>query len=363
MIHFMLKMNDYYGATGMTGGIGYTGMTGTGFTGTGMTGVTGFTGTGMTGMTVGLSNATIHKLYKYAGSEYMGNETKESEITECRKRFFDYLIQIFNEEEKYSKESKAFFHLDYQMKFDLPMNPPNLFYHFLTYFYLNRQEDQIYLWLRMEKTIRRIKLQPHSGSIYLNPFDYDQLFLFVGQDDFEHGVYISEKSLSIDKLTTYYMHRTRSYCVHLISEKLFEKNTCQTPLYPCPSTQSCFENILSGLLSDEKIECKDGEIHVSKTLLSQTSNYFMNLFTNTKFLKQEKYSLDFPKDILIEYLRFKCKLKIKKVEMITELLEFASYIQDQSFIQGIYEFVYEEAEQFTTKSLLELRKVFESFGY
>jgi hypothetical protein len=138
---------------------------------------------------------------------------------------------------------------------------------------------------------------------------------------------------------------------------------CKKPIYPNPSYQNYFENILNGKLSDQVIDCEQGPVYVSKSLLAQTSNYFLQLFTDRRFDQREKFTLEFPKDLLIEYIRFKCKLKIQKTESVMDLIEFASFIQDQSFIHEIFEHVHLHAEEFTDQSLIELRKVFKTFGY
>jgi hypothetical protein len=277
--------------------------------------------------------------------------------------FYNYLSEIFEKEEEYKQRTMYFLDISYQMDFDKPVEMDDLFRYFLTYFYLIRPKVNNHLWLRMEKTIRRINIQNNSGSVYLSPFfESNDSVIFLGLDDFKNGVYVTQAGKLI-KLTPYYMSRVETYPVHKIEDRLFEIKKCKKPLYTSVSAEMFYDHIVNGMLSDEMIYCQDGMVNVSKALLTQTSNYFLHLFTNTKFLKQEKFTLEFPKEMLLDYLRFKCQLKIKNTESIVELIEFASFIQDQSFIQGINEHIYENAEHFSDKSLIELSKILQNFGY
>ena len=125
--------------------------------------------------------------------------------------------------------------------------------------------------------------------------------------------------------------------------------------------------ILNGKLSDDEIQCSDGIVKISKSILALHSNYFFYLFTNDSFKKQELYKIDFSKKILEYYIRYCCSSVHEPrdkfdPELTMDMIAFGDFIQDRKFLQSYYSEIYEHRDSFTNKSLLEIVKIYQNLS-
>jgi hypothetical protein len=127
--------------------------------------------------------------------------------------------------------------------------------------------------------------------------------------------------------------------------------------------------ILSGKLSDHKIECIDGSVNVSRALLSMYSDYFMFLFTNGVFHRQSSDNLDFKKVTLIRYIYFTTR-QMEKIDVSTsfdedfsESVHFASYIRDKDYMKFLYEQILKRVQDIDFKTQMDIYVLYKSFGF
>jgi hypothetical protein len=110
-----------------------------------------------------------------------------------------------------------------------------------------------------------------------------------------------------------------------------------------PTTQEdLFENMEK--LSDCLLVCSNGQVKTSRLLLSQRSKYFFVYFTRYSTEQNIFPMLDYKKEIVREYLRYLItnEVVIENIhEEISEVFEFANFIQDFKYMEYIYEMVYE----------------------
>jgi len=128
--------------------------------------------------------------------------------------------------------------------------------------------------------------------------------------------------------------------------------------------------ILSGKLSDEKINCLDGIVNVSRSLLSISSDYFCYLFVNTNFSAQKEFKLDYPKIFLENYVYYSSgqhsEIKIG-ADIIWETIQFASFIQDKNYMAYLYNLMNEDFGEGNledkNKIHLQLMKLYTTLGF
>jgi len=347
-----------YGAIGQ-GTIGY-GATGQGIIGYGATGQ-GTTGHGITYHS-NISNTT------YTASQYIeiqraGYERyKDEKQKDIVRRFYDYLFKIFEEENDSLQKSLNFFELSSQIEKDPAsyLNPTEYFIHALSYFYINTDEKQKSLWLRSKTNLYEIKLSNHSGSLYQSPYDYDTGMLYIGFSETEGHCFSTEKSKGVIFMSPYYFDR--SFRLHHISSSII-KSIDSVVIEMKPSNE-LYKHILDGKLSDDEIKCQDGTVKISKSILASHSSYFLFLFTNDSFKKQESYKLDFPKKTVEYYIGYCCNIDPSfEPELTIDMIQFGDFIQDKKFLQYYYSKIYLYQEKFTTKSLLEIMKIYQTMGF
>jgi hypothetical protein len=352
------------GATGATWNTGGTGSTGPGTQGIGTTGFyfqTQDTGTGTGTVRAGFENQDL---------------TSESEIKQnennIRQNFYKRLFHIFEDEEQSKIKTKQFFNINTQLDRDpIEYLQPGEYYELLiSYFYMNFEEKQENtnkskeLWLRSKTNFYQINLIEKSGSIYQSPYDYNQAFILIGKSETDGMCVCYEETHSISFLSPYYF--SRSLLVHDVKNSVMRVDKWE--IEKEDSEKKVCNNIskliLEGKLSDDEIYCSDGKVKISKSILALQSNYFLYLFSNDSFKKQESYKIDFSKSILEYYIQYCCHNKPQNfdAELTMNMIEFGDFIQDKRFLQNYYLEIYKHRELFTQKSLLEIVKIYQELS-
>jgi hypothetical protein len=335
------------------------GVTGQGVTGQGVTGP-GTTGPGATGQGLTGSNG-INATHR------AGYEIQESHQKEINKRFYNELYKLFENEEQSKIKTKQFFDMTTQLEKDPGdyLEKGVYFHYAISYFYTDDPITTNDLWLRYKTNFYQIKLDEKSGSIYQSPYDNQVGFIYIGFSETDGACICLENSKTITFFHPYYF--SRSTLIHDVRNSVMGKNKLDTNDRQVtePFKNNVVDLILSGKLSDDEIECSDGIVKISKSLLALHSNYFLYLFTNDSFKKQESYKIDFSKKILQYYIRYCCSSLFKEKfdpELTIDMIAFGDFIQDKKFLQSYYSEIYDHRDLFTNKSLLGIIKIYQDLS-
>lgn len=96
------------------------------------------------------------------------------------------------------------------------------------------------------------------------------------------------------------------------------------------STQELYQMTIDGKMSDFILECKDGNLNVSKVILSIHSQYFKNYF---QFNVKSK--IDFPVKDIRNYLYYCFMKKLNNKDIYPELIVLGRYLLDDSFVKYV----------------------------
>jgi hypothetical protein len=361
MTHHGQGSNNFYGATGMM--MGATDDNGI----TRMIGATGM----MMGTRAGMSMESIaHNIYNQPTNEIRaGYEKQELYQNSIKKRFYDRLYELSKNQDEFNSKTKHFFNIMNQLELDPNeyLKSGEYYDYLISHFYMNESDDSKgdceqrennELWLRYKKNFYQINLTEKSGSIYQSPFDYEHGIIFIGISDTDGICVCAEIDKTISFISPYYF--SRASMIHDVKNSVM--NTCFT-LCINPKTSNIAELVLSGKLSDDQIECLDGVVNVSKSILALHSNYFMCLFTNDTFKKQESYRIEFSKKILEYYIFYCCSSqKTFDPELTIDMITFGDFVQDKKFLQSYYSEIYKNKDSFTNKSLLQIMKFYQDIS-
>jgi hypothetical protein len=330
----------------------------------------GVTGHGVTGMYYMPINSQMSNGYSNVSNMDVIRAGHDHQKEECQKdimnRFYDKLYKIFESESENKQNTKKFFELSTQIGKNpgLYLEPDEYYKHGLTLFYILLHSDfelnENKLWLRSKSNIYEIKLTTTSGSIYQSPYDYHNGMIYLGVSESEGHCFCSEQDKSITFMSPYYFSRTP--LLHHVSNSIMKtvlNNLSQKPIFT-----EIGNLILQGKLSDDEIECQDGVVKISKSILSSHSSYFLYLFTNDTFKKQESYKLDFTKKVLEYYILYCCKTNREfDINIVHDMIHFADYIQDRKFLESYYSEIYKHRDTFSSKSLIEIMKIYRDLGF
>jgi len=288
------------------------------------------------------------------------------------KKFYQHLESVFENEEEYQNKVNEFFSVENQIQRDpneyLEIN--ELYMYFLTLFYTNHSLiDKInqtgIIWVRNGSQMFQIILKEDSGSIYQNPYSPTDGIIFLGicQDADKNKnmfCFCSGNDKNIMMIDNYYY--LRSHIVHHIEDSILHPKIEIIEIKDKdvePNFSKAIQYILSGELADTQIECSDGVINVSKAYLAQYSEYFLILFTQNNYAKQDSFKINFPKKVMEKYLYYclnvPCDLD---VNLLNEIIDFGDFIQDFRFLQYIYMDIYKNREHFSNKTLLDIIKFY-----
>lgn len=92
-----------------------------------------------------------------------------------------------------------------------------------------------------------------------------------------------------------------------------------------------YHQIISGELSDTTLSCIDGDVHVSKVVLSLHSPYFRNYF---KY--KDRKEIQFYIQDIKHYLYYCLMNKINREDIYPELIPMGKYFLDDTFVKYIY---------------------------
>ena len=340
--------------------------------GTGLTGPN-FLGYGATGASVPTTVNHYTQEIPRAGFLLPIHESKN-----ILARFYQKIQTILEQEETYCSKTNNFFSIQNQIEKDPQeyLLPNELYMYGLSIFYGNNQKisESNELWIRNGSHIYQIKLEKNnetsSGSIYQNPFSPENGMLFLGtvQDiTSKRYCFCVENEKSIILIDDYYFNR--SSCIHDIRESLIHENVSISQSHSndnsvLSTSTSIISSILSGELSDDKIECTDGVVNVCKAILAKNSEYFFVLFTNSKYKKQKNYQLDFSKIILQYYQQYCFDIPYDlDITLINEVIEFGDFIQDKMFLAELYSKIFKLREHIENKSLIDIINIYIRFGF
>jgi hypothetical protein len=178
-----------------------------------------------------------------------------------------------------------------------------------------------------------IHVNQNSGKFYLknkiNKLNESDYFLYLGTrktNTKEYFVMIDFVSQCLECLPTFELSE---YIQLPIPLKTF--NLTVPPISPEHKIK-LFQDVVSGTLSDFVLPCKDGNLNVSKFILSMNSPYFRNYF-----LYNETLSIDFYKSDVEKYLYYCIVNKLETETPIhPEWITMGKYFMDDSFVKYIY---------------------------
>jgi hypothetical protein len=297
-------------------------------------------------------------------------------------RFYKTLYSFFDDEEKSKSEINRIFNI----QFMLSSNPEDIlaegeFYRqAIGLFYINKRNTDP-IWLRDGSAILQVEKDKLSGSIYFSPFFEDRGIIYLGKckivvkemmaPNFVHKESLIYIFLSEGQKEILFLKPQQFNSLQIIH--VFEWGLLRTLNYK-PKINGK-ENllgdlVLSGKLSDEKIQCLDGIVNVSRSLLSISSDYFCYLFVNTNFSAQKEFKLEYPKMFLENYVYYSSgqhsSIKISP-EIIWETIQFASFIQDKNYMAYLYNVMnddlFEIFKDDKNKIHLQLMKLYTTFGF
>ncbi len=331
--------------------------------------IQGATGQGATGYTQGATGPNIG--YQLNDGRTIvnraGYENQDSHPKEINKRFYDRLYKLFDNEEQSKIKMKQFFDMTSQLEKDPGeyLEKGDYYQYLISYFYMETHSPTNDLWLRHKTNFYQIKLDERSGSIYQSPYDYDIGFIFIGYSETDGVCICLENKKTITFLSPYYF--SRSTLIHDVRNSVMAKNNYDKGQFEEQSSKdiNVGDLVLNGKLSDDEIECLDGIVKISKSILALHSNYFLFLFTNDVFKKQESYKINFSKKILEYYIRYCCSSLLKDKfdpELTIDMISFGDFIQDNKFLQNYYSEIYENRDSFTSKSLLGIIKLYKDLS-
>jgi hypothetical protein len=301
---------------------------------------------------------------------------QREEMKNILHRFHDKLYKILEEEDKYIKTIEDFFRIEKQAEKDpyINLNEDDLYLYILSMFYSEKSKFKFdgecnEIWVRYKTQILQIKLQKDSGTIYQNPFDSSLGFIYLG---IYNGVdlggvkycFCSENKKTFYIIDSYYYHRAHSI-VHSNKKSLLDTIMSSVSTNDYIYTNQVVSFVLSGILSDEEIECIDGVVKVSKAFLCMKSSYFLSLFTNQSFKKQESYKLEFSKNILEYYIKLSMGASSPEFDpiLVDEIIRFGDFLQDKLFLTTFYSEIYKHRENFSSKTLLDIIRIYSSLGF
>ena len=297
--------------------------------------------------------------------------------TDICKRFYEILFKLFESENHYKEKAQEFFQIENQLQRDPEkyLEPNDYYIHSIALFYIlgfNSNDNQFHLksncyspdeiWLRYCSKAVMIKLDEKSGSLYQSPYENHLGMIYIGREIDEQGKrlgywFAMEERKGLKYLTSFYM--SRSSPIHWMKDSLIPskieipKKVIQNPIT---------ESILKGEISDAEMRCLDGDVNISKGLLSCHSDYFFSLF---KLEKKFTYHLEmFEKSILINYIYFCANQSFYfDPKMVTHYLTFGEFIQDPIFLEHIYNEIYQHRSWYSNKDLIDFIKNFQKIGF
>lgn len=311
----------------------------------------------------------------------------DSDKMKVLNRFYN-IIQSFFEDEETNKKN-ALHHFDLRVMSNTSLDtlePGTLYKQSIGLFYLVRDNPE-HIWIRDESMMIKIECQysenPGTGSLYFSPFVSDKGMIYIGKTSI-----ISRKISSPSRIDVY---ETPFYCfvqedqnnLFYADQYYFDRMTLvldakngllpklqdEKPTRMNDDVMCLGDLILSGKLSDHKIECIDGSVNVSRALLSMYSDYFMFLFTNGVFHRQSSDNLDFKKVTLIRYIYFTTR-QMEKIDVSTsfdedfsESVHFASYIRDKDYMKFLYEQILKRVQDIDFKTQMDIYVLYKSFGF
>jgi hypothetical protein len=309
-------------------------------------------------------------------NQIAGYETVVSTRNQILHNFYRLMFEI-NEDASLETEANKWFETRSEINDHFQIDYFRLA---IGYFYVFRDSLQPlpdYLWLKDCNRSIQIKIDEKSGSLFQSPFDTNLGMIYLGrhiEPSTEKGEetgkekgdekgywFCCDQRKSLKYLTIFFF--CRSEPLHYFKDKIFpyirkEKSISQNIFV----LNNVAEQIISGQISDAQIICKDGNLSVSKGVLSLYSDYFFTLF---KQEKKAQYTLDqFHKDILIYYLYFCCnKPSYFNPNFIDDFFWFGDFIQDRKFMIHLYQQIYEHQSCYSNKSLIEMLKNFQEIGF
>lgn len=227
---------------------------------------------------------------------------------------------------------------------------------------LNHVEGDVALMMTLSGNDIKIKLNHMSGSIfYIKKNDKYHINIYIGESLIESGAAISYFYVQGDKGISFWnginfknLKHQYQLDINVLKNvkygKVIFKNVTQS------SQNELFKNF--HLFCDGRIICADGEVEVSRILLSMRSNFFLVYFT--KYTTDCSIKLNFPKILFEKYIEYLI-LQILPEDVlvnISDLIEFGNYIGDIEFVKYVYHHVWDMIEDSEKKVLNELMDMY-----
>jgi hypothetical protein len=356
-----------------------------GLTGSGPLGTTFYVAPGPSGPTASM-NQSIQQLNRQGDNLLMYSDKDKHKIID---RFYHQMQEFYMNEQSSKQKIEETFDL-LTMSMSDPQEMAEGFYYKQAiglFYLLNKKRENI--WFRDDATMINILCDERSGSIYFSPFTEDCGMIYLGSTKIINKTINTNASGSYFTSvveTKYYCFVTESlrsifYCndwslerlknIRSREESLLREIRFKDPVKEFSSLNVSGEDvfladlILSGKLSDACIECVDGKVNVSRAMLCMHSEYFVKVFANTLFMKQEVFQVDFHKQTLESYIYYLCNQRELEGDLI-EMIQFSNFIFDRRFMKDLYDIADERSR--TSKDIdyrmqLQIVSLYKTMGF
>jgi hypothetical protein len=269
---------------------------------------------------------------------------KMTSIEQVTKNYLKFIESLLSEPAKYPSH-----HLDVEEKV-------------IRFLAVNHVEGDVALMMTVARNDIKIKLNHMSGSIfYIKDNDTYHISIYIGESLIESGAVISYFYVRGNKGISFWNGINFKNLKNQIQLEInIIKNVKYRKVVFKEIEQSCSKEVFKNfhLFSDGKIICSNGEVKVSRILLSMRTNFFLVYFT--KYTTDSSIKLNFPKiffEIYIEYLILQT-LPEDTLVNISELIEFGNYIGDIEFVKYLYHHVWDKIEDSEKKILNDLMEMY-----
>lgn len=226
----------------------------------------------------------------------------------------------------------------------------------------NHAEGYVTSMMTVSRNLIKIKLNHMSGSIfYIKKNDTYHISIYIGESLIESGAVISYFYVHGNKGISFWnginfknLKNEIELEINILKNVKYQKVLFKDIEQSCPN--ELFKNF--DLFCDGKVICSDGEVKVSRILLSMRTNFFLVYFT--KYTTDCNIKVNFPKilfEIYIEYLILQI-LPEDILINISELIEFGNYIGDIEFVKYVYHHVWNKIEDSEKKVLNDLIEMY-----
>lgn len=196
---------------------------------------------------------------------------------------------------------------------------------------------------------RFFKKKPSVFQSQYNEFDF---FLYLGttkSESYTYDVMLDFITLS----TSVDFIEFEQYIEIFVPEKIIDDRHQDSDMI---DKKCIYDGVISGKLSDFNLQCKDGEIPVSKVILSLHSPYFQTFFQGY-FHERMSEPLEVTISDMKKYIYYCFFDELNMDDIEVDLIIIGKYFLDDSFVKYVYSEMIvkiDEDENLSSKEKLEL---------